>query len=201
MDSSLPGSAIHGIFQARILEWAAIFFSRGYSQPRDRTRVSYIADRRFTVWATREANSGSMQLLLQKGRFRGELKSKILIYLAPFILWAIGHFPKTPLAPNTDISVFPRWLSGKESTWKCRRHWRCRFDPWIGKIPWRKKWQLTPVFLPGKSHGQRSLPGGCVHKGLGTNEWLSCSHQYLSIPFKTSHFKSLISLEDYGFHP
>ena len=49
MDGSLPGSTIHGIFQARILEWAAISFSRGSSQPRDQTRVSCIADRRFTV--------------------------------------------------------------------------------------------------------------------------------------------------------
>ena len=47
MDSSPPGSAIHGIFQARILEWAAISFSRGSSRPRDRTRVFCIADRRF----------------------------------------------------------------------------------------------------------------------------------------------------------
>ena len=46
MDGRLPGSAIHGIFQARILEWAAISFSRASSQPRDRTRVSCIADRR-----------------------------------------------------------------------------------------------------------------------------------------------------------
>ena len=53
--SSLPGFAIHGIFQARILEWAAISFSRGSSQPRDQTRVSCIADRRFTIWATKEA--------------------------------------------------------------------------------------------------------------------------------------------------
>ena len=44
--------AIHGIFQARILEWATISFSRGSSQPRDRTQVSCIADRRFTIWAT-----------------------------------------------------------------------------------------------------------------------------------------------------
>ena len=34
-----------------------------------------------------------------------------------------------------------------------------RFDPWVGKIPWRRKWQPTPVFLPGESHGQRSLAG------------------------------------------
>ena len=54
MDCSLPGSSVHGIFQARILEWVAIFFSRGSSWPRDRTRVSCIVGRRFTIWATRE---------------------------------------------------------------------------------------------------------------------------------------------------
>ena len=51
MDSSLPGSSVHGIFQARILEWVAISFSRGSSQPRDWTQVSHIAGRRFTIWA------------------------------------------------------------------------------------------------------------------------------------------------------
>ena len=52
MDCSLPGSSVHGIFQAIVLEWIAISFSRGSSQPRDRTWVSYTVDRRFTVWAT-----------------------------------------------------------------------------------------------------------------------------------------------------
>ena len=53
MDCSLPGSSVHGIFQAVVLDWVAIPFSRGSSQPRDRTQVSHIVDRRFTVWATR----------------------------------------------------------------------------------------------------------------------------------------------------
>ena len=52
------------------------------------------------------------------------------------------------------MAGLPRWLSGKESDCKCRRP---GFDPWVGKIPWRRKWQPTPVFLPGKAHGQRSL--------------------------------------------
>ena len=39
---------------------------------------------------------------------------------------------------------------------ECKRH---RFDPWVGKIPWRRAWKPTPVFMPGKSHGQRSLAG------------------------------------------
>ena len=49
-----PGSSVHGIFQARVLEWVAISFSRESSQPRDRTQISRIAGRHFTVWATRE---------------------------------------------------------------------------------------------------------------------------------------------------
>ena len=49
--------------------------------------------------------------------------------------------------------------SGKPSC-QCRRH---KFDPWVRKIPWRRKWQPTPVFLPGKSHRQRSLVGYTVH--------------------------------------
>ena len=57
------------------------------------------------------------------------------------------------------------WFSGKESECQCRRHRKCEFDPWVGKIPWKRKWQPTPVFLPGKSHGQGSLmgssPWGC----------------------------------------
>ena len=55
MDLSLLGSSVHEILQARILEWIAIPFSRGSSQPRDGTQVSCIAGRFFTSWATREA--------------------------------------------------------------------------------------------------------------------------------------------------
>ena len=50
----------------------------------------------------------------------------------------------------------PWWSSDWESTCRWRGH---RFHPWVRKIPWRRKWQPTPVFLPGKSHGQRSLAG------------------------------------------
>ena len=49
--------------------------------------------------------------------------------------------------------------SGKEPACQDRRHKRGGFDPWVGKIPWRRAWQPTPVFLPGASHGQRRLVG------------------------------------------
>ena len=54
------------------------------------------------------------------------------------------------------VMRLPRWHGGKESTCQCRR---LEFDPWVRKIPWNRKWQPTPVFLPGKLHGQRSLAG------------------------------------------
>ena len=61
----------------------------------------------------------------------------------------------------------PRWLGGKESACQCRR---CESDPWVGTIPWRRKWQPTLVCLPEKSHGQRSLVGHSPwgHKGSDT---------------------------------
>ena len=55
MHCSLPGSSVRGIYQARILEWVAVPFSRRSSQPRNQTRVSFIAGGFFTSWATREA--------------------------------------------------------------------------------------------------------------------------------------------------
>ena len=52
---------------------------------------------------------------------------------------------------------FPGGASGREPTCQFRRHRRHGFDPWVGKIPWRRPWQPTPVFLPGEPHGQRIL--------------------------------------------
>ena len=53
----------------------------------------------------------------------------------------------------------PRWCSGKGSACQCRRCKRHRSHPWVRKIPWSRKWKPTPVFLPGKFHGWKSLVG------------------------------------------
>ena len=78
-----------------------------------------------------------------------------------------GHHPP-PLKSSTNLSTLLMtsiWMT-------CRR---CRFDPWVGKIPWRGKWQPIPVFFPGESHGQRSLAGygPWGHRESDTTEWLS----------------------------
>ena len=65
-----------------------------------------------------------------------------------------------------SVTSFPGGASGKEPACQSRRLKRQGFDPWVGKIPWRRAWQPTPIFLPGESHGQRSLggysPWGCT---------------------------------------
>ena len=114
MDSSLPGSAVHGISQARILEWAAISFSRGSSQSRDGTRVSYIADRHFTIWATREA------FLEYKVGFKARTFWPLISLssapmLAPLFILGALLSPSTPPPPPTP--ALPRELCHKPGLW------------------------------------------------------------------------------------
>ena len=54
---------------------------------------------------------------------------------------------------------FPSGAGGKEPTCQCRRYKTPGLNPWVRKTPWRRAWQPTPIFLPGESHGQRSLVG------------------------------------------
>ena len=88
MDCSLPGSSVHGILQARILEWVAISFSRGSSQPRDWTQVSHTAGRRFNLWATREGEYKYIISLLSPfpSSHPGQLHSVLIKYL----IWLKG---------------------------------------------------------------------------------------------------------------
>ena len=65
----------------------------------------------------------------------------------------------THLALINLFKGLPWWLSGKRICLQCRSHRSCKFDLWVTKIPWRRKWQPTPVFLPGEFHGRRNLAG------------------------------------------
>ena len=147
MDCSLSGSSVHGIFQARVLEWISISFSRGSFWPRNRTWVSCIASRRFTVWAMRSANCIAI----------GQVQRKVCFYKENFIgtepyTWA---FQVMPLVKNLPANVGEvrdvGWIPGLT-------------------ILWRRKWQSTPVFLPGESYGQRKLvsysPEGCKESDM-----------------------------------
>ena len=76
----------------------------------------------------------------------------------------------TSCQPLSSLEGFPSGAAGEEPTCQYRRLKRCGFDPWVRKLSWRREWQPTPVLLPGKSHGQRSLAGyrPWSHKELDT---------------------------------
>ena len=71
------------------------------------------------------------------------------------------------------------WLSGKESACQCEM---CKLDLWVRKIPWRRKWQPIPLFLPGKCHGQRGLMGYSPwgYKRVGTT-LVTKQHNYTHV--------------------
>ena len=121
MDCSPPGSCVHGILQARVLEWVAISFSRGSSPPRDRYWVSCIAGRVFTIWFTEE------QI------YWGKLKEQIY-WEAVSTNWECIWISLPPV-------TFPGGASDKEPDCQCRRHERHEFNPWVRKIFWRRAWQ------------------------------------------------------------
>ena len=96
MNCSPPGSPIHGIFQARILEWATISFSRGSSWPRDWTEVSRIVGRHFTVWATREVRPES-EVSYFPGRVSAYSQARV---------WLVMSYPWMILFVWLQSSVF-----------------------------------------------------------------------------------------------
>ena len=140
----------------------------------------------FTSWIHLPPIESSFPFLL--ALFSSRLPSS-LSFIDHFILFppkspARGLFLKSqphPIAfttaPNSSMG-FPGGSVGKNTG-------RCGFGPWVGKIPWRGTWKPTPVFLPGESHGERSLAGysprGC--KESDTTEWLhTCASVIKSQP-------------------
>ena len=108
-------------------------------------------------------------------------KTKSLVYMLAGAgwQWAAGAF----FGKGWPGCRLPRWLSGKESACQHRRCRRPGFNPWDGKIPWGRERLPTPVFLPGESHGQRSL-ASCSPWGrkesdmteqLSMHTWPGCS--------------------------
>ena len=135
---------------------------------------SVMSDSFVTPWAA------GCQLHLSIGFPRQEYQSRLPFPSPGESSWAMdwigiscfaGRFFTTE--PSGSVWVLIQlnlWASGKEPTCQCRRPKRHGLNPWVGKIPWSWKWQPTPVFLPGKLHGQRSLAGysPCGCKGSDT---------------------------------
>ena len=88
---------------------------------------------------------------------------------------------------------FPAGTGGKETACECRGHRRCRFSPWVGKIPWKRKWQPTPIFLPEKIPWQRSLVG---YSSWDYKESTDCAHTHTSTKWQYSDAFVLILFQN-----
>ena len=129
-----------------------------------------------------------MYLVFVRGLWHNAPKTWDFQWEAPFVI------PRELLLSPSEFKLirwfrvgppvaFPGSPSGREPACKCRRRKKIGFDPWVRKIPWRRKWQPVLVFLPGESHGQRNLvdysPWG--RKESGTTEWLTHTHMPLTV--------------------
>ena len=128
------------------------------------------------------SNLGSRVLSLEFLANQGHLHIPSLRVLTLILSQCVTDtlHPKEEEKNDTDTHIIPWWIfvseythsqasqvSGKESTCQCRRHNRHRFNPWVEKIPWRRKWQPTLAFLPG----QRSL-ADTVPRVARSQTWL-----------------------------
>ena len=150
MDCSLPGSSVHGIFQARVLDWVAISFSRGSSRPRDRTWVSRIVGRRFTVWATREALKSNHLAMFANV----PLKS-----IFPHDALCFRDFPVAQMVKNLPVMQETRvWSLGGEVP--LEKGMAIHSSILVWRIPWTEK------------------PGGLQSMGLQSQTQLSNSQTH-----------------------
>ena len=113
-------------------------------------------------WKETENNLSGNQRIVTKGNVRFECGMDLCVFADLETDRLIWHEDSPALAAVlfcwrvVDWGRLPWWLSGQEFACLCR--W-CGFEPWVGKMLWQKKWLPTLVFLPGRSHGQRSLAG------------------------------------------
>ena len=96
--------------------------------------------------------------------------------------------------PTSVFNRLPRGHSGKEFTCQCRRHEQRGFNSWVGKIPWSRKWQPVPVFLPGEIHGQRSLLSYSLWYHRVRHDWACTSTDVFNGHWTIRIFKTKISI-------
>ena len=192
MDGSPPGFSVCGSFRARILEWIAISFSRLSSWPRNRPHVLVSPALRVDSFTAEPLENPQSSYIFVYSAYCASIRFHFMLGITDLILRAFiitmscSHKSLRNIVfwMNKCMYMLPLWLSSREAACQCRRH---DFNPWVEKVPWRKKWQPTPVFLPEKSHGQRSLMDyslwGCEHSDLVTKQWhvnkVFCSFKYL----------------------
>ena len=164
MDCSPPGSSVHGILQARILEWIAIPFSRGSSGPRDQILVSCIAGRFFTIWAI-----GKFQLVYQS--FSRCLWSSYYVLRAAVRAGTTTENKASPVYAYREYTFQPRCLGAqRNSSWVTysQRKWQVS---WVLKHPQEFSWQNMEGWVWVWGWASHPESGNSKSKGLEMCSW------------------------------
>ena len=143
-DCSPPGSSVHGILQARILEWVAISFSKGSFWPRDRTRVSCITGRFFTFWATRKT---PLPVKHVENMCYQDANHTCLFQLTSSVLRLFLFWNKTAEGLLLSWANFmsSRWCHGKSYFWS-----RCFSGQVVYELCWHQSlWRPQPWPIVG----------------------------------------------------
>ena len=166
MDCSPPGSSVHGIFQARVLEWGAIAFS----------------GMRLEEYINMELTQSKEYSLLGN-----RIKMGGTYILRNFHCWRWAQYLSLPAFNLSQLQGLFQGVNYFHQVAKAlalqlqQSHKGCGFDPCVGKIPWRRKWQSTPVFWPGEFCRLRNLAGythththmhTCMHTHTHKKSWL-----------------------------
>ena len=112
----------------------------------------------FLIWSENEKLKRILRVLV---KYEHNLQSILMWQLCScrftFASYSCSEIPTLNLTASFQVTLNPWWLRWQRI---CQQYWRPGFDPWVGKIPWKREWQPTPV-LPGEFHGQRSLASYC----------------------------------------
>ena len=160
------------------LSWDLIFLVAEFCHPKCKILVPFAVLLKFWRWDPQSVFEQALQVVLMLSKVWGALKEAHLLpwqHLSK--VWDALKLLAIVGSPEFDVTLWPTLIWGfsgdsvvKESTSQCRRG---RFDPRVRKIAWSRKWLPTRVFLPGESHGQRSLADYSPWGRKQSQTWLS----------------------------
>ena len=191
VDCSLPGSSVHGILQARILEWVAISFSRGSSRPRGQTQVFSIAGRHFNLWATREAPGIHWDKTI--------IQQNTCTPMFTAVLFTIAKTWKQPKHPTTEEWIKKMWsVSSVAQSCLTLCNPMNRNTPGLPvhhQLPRSTQThahQVSDAILPSHPLSSPSPPAFNLSQHQGLFQWVSSSHQVakvLELPLQHQSFQ------------
>jgi len=176
MDCSLPGSSVHGIYQAQILEWLAISFFNDQPRQHIQKQRNYFSNKCPSSQIYGFSSSDAWMWELDHKESGAQKNWCFWTLLLKTLESPLDYKVEKGMAPHSSTLAWTEEPGGLQSMGSLRVG-----HDWVTSLSlftfmhWRRKWQPTPVFLPGESHGQRSLVGCCLWGRRVWHDWSNLS--------------------------